>query len=239
MAHPFFKSLHCFRIAERRDCSIVQLAQKLIPVRAGCDRFIHIDAARHWNAVNHSKISGSKNPHRFRVRLELSSTLPNSASNSFSRSTGGSGAGVGVSGLLEKKSRIPMIRFESKSRFACEGKFFGVYYEKAFRTASTREYHRHMKTCSICESPVLGSINAQLEAGVPLRKIASQSAFSRASLSRHARGCLNRQRTVQHGSKTDDLARSMPEVMSWPERKRRGRDRKRFKPLSDLSYTWH
>jgi hypothetical protein len=62
-------------------------------------------------------------------------------------------------------------------------------------------------TCSICAAPVAvqAAINEQLEKRVPLRKIASESAFSRASLSRHARACISRRLVSEHRSLIGDV----------------------------------
>jgi hypothetical protein len=61
-------------------------------------------------------------------------------------------------------------------------------------------------TCSVCAAPpaVQAAINAQLEKRVPLRKIAAESAFSRASLSRHARACISRRLVNEHRSLIGD-----------------------------------
>jgi hypothetical protein len=62
-------------------------------------------------------------------------------------------------------------------------------------------------TCSVCAAPpaVQSAINSQLEKRVPLRKIASESAFSRASLSRHARSCISRRAVTEHRSLIGDV----------------------------------
>jgi hypothetical protein len=62
-------------------------------------------------------------------------------------------------------------------------------------------------TCSICAAPpeVQAAVNSQLERRIPLRKIASQSAFSRASLSRHARACISRRLVSEHRSLISDV----------------------------------
>jgi hypothetical protein len=61
--------------------------------------------------------------------------------------------------------------------------------------------------CSICSAPreIQNAVNSQLGKRVPLRKIAAESAFSRASLSRHARACLSRRTLAEH--KTLETAR--------------------------------
>jgi hypothetical protein len=62
-------------------------------------------------------------------------------------------------------------------------------------------------TCSVCAAPpaVQSAINEQLERRIPLRKIAAESAFSRASLSRHARACISRRLVSEHRSLIGDV----------------------------------
>jgi hypothetical protein len=59
-------------------------------------------------------------------------------------------------------------------------------------------------TCSICASPVLREVNEALAKGERLRDLAARSGHSRASLSRHSRKCISRNKLAQHSTVLSD-----------------------------------
>jgi hypothetical protein len=57
------------------------------------------------------------------------------------------------------------------------------------------------KSCSICASPIVDLINAELEKQSKMADIAKLSGFSKSAIGRHSLNCLTRMRIQSHASK--------------------------------------